>query len=84
MVPGALVGLPATLTKRDYSMTANVTEDAELGFLANQALESLLRKQPELCQQLLTILSAKVAHTEQVTKAMLRKEKRPRLESGVA
>jgi CRP-like cAMP-binding protein len=84
MVPGALVGLPATLTKRDYRMTANVTEDAELGFLANQALESLLRKQPELCQQLLTSLSAKVAHTEQVTKAMLRKEKRPRLESGVA
>jgi CRP-like cAMP-binding protein len=29
---GALVGLPATITRRNYSMTATVTEDAELGF----------------------------------------------------
>ena len=82
--PGALVGLPATLTKRNYSMTATVTDDAELGFLTTQVLESLLRQHPELCPQLLTILSAKIAQTEQVTKALLRKEKLPRLESGVA
>jgi len=31
--PGALVGLPSTLTRHSYSMTATVTEDAELGFL---------------------------------------------------
>ena len=30
--PGALVGLPSTLTQRNYCMTATVTEDAELGF----------------------------------------------------
>jgi CRP-like cAMP-binding protein len=29
--PGALVGLPATLTGHNYSMTATVTEDAESG-----------------------------------------------------
>jgi CRP-like cAMP-binding protein len=28
--PGALVGLPATLTGRSYCMTATVTEDADL------------------------------------------------------
>jgi CRP-like cAMP-binding protein len=82
--PGALVGLPATLTKRNYSMTATVTDDAELGFLTTQVLESLLRQHAELCQQLLTILSAKISHTEQVTKALLRKEKLPPLESGMA
>ena len=81
--PGALVGLPASLTRTNYSMTATVTDDAELGFLTLQALVSLLRKHPELCQQLLTILSAKVAHSEQVTKALLRNEKLPRLELGV-
>lgn len=80
---GALVGLPATLTKRNYTMTATVTDDAELGFVTSQALDSLLREQPELCQQLLTILSAKIAHTEQ-TKALARKENIPRLESGLA
>jgi len=78
--PGALVGLPATLTRTNYRMTATVTDDAELGFLTPPDLVSLLRKQPELRQQLLTILSAKVAHSEQVTKALLRKEKPPRLE----
>jgi CRP-like cAMP-binding protein len=30
--PGALVGLPSTLTGRNYCMTATVTEDAELAF----------------------------------------------------
>jgi len=30
--PGALVGLPSTLTRNNYSMTATVTEDAELVF----------------------------------------------------
>jgi len=78
--PGALVGLAATLTRTTYRMTATVTDDAELGFLTPPDLVSLLRKQPELRQQLLTILSAKVAHSEQVTKALLRKEKPPRLE----
>lgn len=82
--PGALVGLPATLTRTNYSMTATVTDDAELGFLTPQVLVSLLREHPELRQQLLTILSAKVAHCEQVTKALLRQEKLPGLGLGRA
>jgi CRP/FNR family transcriptional regulator, cyclic AMP receptor protein len=82
--PGALVGLPATLSRTNYSMTATVTDDAELGFLTPDVLVSLLRQQPELRQQLLTILSAKVAHTEEVTEALLRKEELPRLELGPA
>jgi CRP-like cAMP-binding protein len=65
-------------------MTATVTDDAELGFLTARAVESLLREQPDLCQQLLTILSAKIAHTEQLTKALVRKENLPRLEAGLA
>jgi CRP-like cAMP-binding protein len=59
--PGALVGLPATLTNRDSSMTATVTDDAELGFLTAEALQSLLRERPELCQELLVILGEKLA-----------------------
>ena len=68
--PGALVGLPATLSRTHYSMTATVTEDAQLGFLTPQAVAALLREQPEFRQHFLKILSAKVAHTEQVTKAL--------------
>ncbi len=82
--PGALVGLPATLSGGNYSMTATVTDDAELGFLTTDALLSLLRKNPELCHPLLTILSAKIDYTSQVRRAMLCKERLPRPESRVA
>jgi CRP-like cAMP-binding protein len=57
---GALVGLPATLVRGTYSMTATVVDDAELGFLPTEELLSLFRKHPELCQQLLKMLGAKV------------------------
>jgi len=82
--PGTLVGLPATLTRGNYAMTATVTDDAELGFLSCQALVSLLRENPALCQQMLQVLSEKMAHTEQLTKAMRRNEKLPNVESGIA
>jgi len=79
--PGALVGLPATITGRNYSMTATVTDDAELGFLSCQTVKSLLREQPEICQQLLKVLSAKIADTDRV---VLRKRGVPETELGVA
>jgi len=53
---GALVGLPSTLTRHNYSMTATVTEDAELCFWSPDALDSLLRQRPDFCQPLLAIL----------------------------
>jgi len=58
---GALVGLPSTLTRRSYSMTATVTEDAELGYWTPDGLESLLREEPDLCQPLLQILGERIA-----------------------
>jgi CRP-like cAMP-binding protein len=80
--PGALVGLPATLTNRDSSMTATVTDDAELGFLTAEALQSLLRERPEFCQELLVILGEKLAQTEQGKAPVLRKQETPQQESG--
>ena len=82
--PGALVGLPATLSRANYSMTATVTEDSQLGFLTPQDLASLLHEQPELRQHFLTILSAKAAHAAEVTKALRRNEKLPELQLGPA
>jgi CRP-like cAMP-binding protein len=72
---GALLGLPAILTKRDYRMTATVTEDAELGFCSARSLNVLLQERPDLCQQLLAILSERLAENQQVVKAMLDKER---------
>jgi CRP-like cAMP-binding protein len=59
--PGAVLGLPASLTKRCHSMTAIVTQDAELGFWPAPALDALLRKRPDLCRQLLQLLRAKIS-----------------------
>jgi len=77
--PGALVGLPATLTKRNYIMTATVTEDAELGCWPSEALDLLLRERPELCRQLLQVLGERV----QITKALLHGTKQPPQRSGI-
>jgi CRP-like cAMP-binding protein len=81
--PGALVGLPATVTKRPYSMTATVTEDAELGCWSSEALDSLLRERPDLCRQLLSILGERVAENQQITKAILDHAPQPQQRSGV-
>jgi CRP-like cAMP-binding protein len=59
--PGALVGLPSPLTRNNYSMTATVTEDAELGFWSPDALDSLLHNRPDLWQPLLAILGERIA-----------------------
>ena len=75
--PGALVGLPSTLTRHSYSMTATVTEDAELGFWSPDALDSLLRTHPELCQPLLAILGATIAENHEVERALLTRDKQP-------
>jgi CRP-like cAMP-binding protein len=59
--PGALVGLPSTITRRNYTMTATVTEDAELGLLSPEELDSILHDRPELCHQLLMILGNRMS-----------------------
>jgi CRP-like cAMP-binding protein len=72
---GALVGLPATLAGRNYSMTATVMEDAELGFLPSTVLNSLMQKNPALCQTLLTVLSERMLEIQQVQNTLLQRPK---------
>ena len=73
---GSLVGLPATLTGRPYSMTATVIQDAELGFCPPERLHSLLSSHPDFCEQLLLLLGEKAASTQQTQKALLRNDRR--------
>ena len=82
--PGALVGLPATLTGRSYSMTATVTDDAELGFISSAALKGLLRSQPQVCHELLTMLTAKIVQTDEITRAALGRKGNPGPELALA
>jgi CRP-like cAMP-binding protein len=82
--PSALVGLPATLTRRSYRMNATVIEDAELSVWRFTALDSLLRKRRDFCQQMLTILGEKMAESQAMAKALAYKEGQPSQASYVA
>ena len=75
--PGALVGLPATLTGRNYTMTATVAENAELVVWTREALDSLLRSRPDLLQQLLTVLEERMAENQKLTRALLTRDEQP-------
>jgi CRP-like cAMP-binding protein len=75
--PGALVGLPATLTRKNYAMTATVTEDAELVFWSLSELDSLLQKRSDFCRQLLEILGERMAENQKMMKALLSKDQQP-------
>lgn len=80
---GALLGLPATISRRNYSMTAIVTEDAELGFWSPEALESLLRESPDLCQELLSLMAERLKENHELMKALLKKGEQLPKKSGV-
>ena len=58
-------------------MMATVTEDAELGFWSPDALDSLLRNRPDLCQPLLAILGDKIAENHERERALITREKQP-------
>jgi CRP-like cAMP-binding protein len=81
--PGALVGLPATLTGRKYSMTATVIEPAELGFWNHKSLDALLRQHPDYRRELLDILGEKMAENQRMAKALFMREEPPTDQSYV-
>jgi CRP-like cAMP-binding protein len=81
--PGALIGLPATITKINYSMTATVVESGEFGFLSSAALESLIRDNPALSQRLLALLVEKVLEMDRVKRSLLEKGSAPAQESNI-
>jgi len=75
--PGASIGLPATLTRRNYAMTATVTDDTELAFWALKDLDSLLQSAPTSADSLLGILGERMAENQRMMKALLSKEQLP-------
>jgi CRP-like cAMP-binding protein len=61
--PGSVVGLPATLSDSPYSLTAEVVEDSELMLLPRQRLLDLLQEKPQLCFQVMNILTEELTQT---------------------
>lgn len=58
--PGEIAGLPAALTGT-YSLSAQVLEDAELGFIAAPKVAALLERSPGLCLLAARAMSDEIA-----------------------
>lgn len=64
--PGSVVGLPATLSNSPYTLTAEIIEDARLCFVPAGKLRQLLRDQPQLCFDVMSILTEELNQTRAV------------------
>ncbi len=52
--------VPASINHHPYSLTAVVKDDAELRFISVQTLTELMKREPSLTMQLVTMLSEEV------------------------
>jgi len=59
--PGSVLGLPANICGKPYSLTAEILEDSELGFVERDKLVKLLRKDGQLCLHAVEILGRELA-----------------------
>jgi CRP-like cAMP-binding protein len=59
--PGAVTGLPATISGKPYSLTATVVEDSELAFVPRPQVVECLKNNPLLCFQVMDILGDEIA-----------------------
>jgi CRP/FNR family transcriptional regulator len=60
--PGEIAGLPGTLTGT-YSLSADVIEDAELGFIPTPRVTQMLEVSPRLCIIAMRLISQEIART---------------------
>jgi len=65
---GAVVGLPATVAGSPYSLTAEVIDDAELAFVPRPAVLSCLQRNPQLCFEVMDLLSGEISGTRTALK----------------
>jgi len=57
---GAVIGLPATLSGLPYSLTAQVTRDAQLVFVPRAVMVRLLKDDPDLSLEVMRLLSEEI------------------------
>lgn len=54
---GTLLGVPATMCARPYQFTAVSLTDVEIGFVSTDQLNEFLRARPEICMQVVGMMS---------------------------
>lgn len=69
--PGAIVGLPATVSGEPYSLTAEAVQDCELDFISRKDLLALLQHNTTAALQILQILSEEIYQMRNTAKKAL-------------
>lgn len=69
--PGAVVGLPATVSGEPYSLTAEVAQDCELDFISRKQLLKLLQQNTTAALNILQILSEEIYQMRNTAKKAL-------------
>jgi len=70
---GEIAGLPATFTGH-YSLSAHVTEDAELGFVPGSKVTEIFEFSPRLCMIAMRVMSEEIARVRTALKETPRLE----------
>lgn len=68
---GAILGLPAIVTKEPYSLSAMACERSEVNFVECAAFEELMQEQPSLFPKVLQVLAAEVRTARQALTELL-------------
>jgi CRP-like cAMP-binding protein len=62
---GAILGFPAAMCSRSFQFTVEALEATNLAFLETRALNEYLRARPDLCMQVVTMMSDELIELHQ-------------------
>ncbi len=57
---GSVLGLPATMRNKPYSLTAQSLTEAELSFVEREDFVNFLKNEPTLCMEIVQVLAEEV------------------------
>lgn len=64
--PGALLGVPAAMCSKQYAFSVESLDDSTLvGFVETSALNDFLRNRPDLCMQVVLMMSDELIELRQ-------------------
>lgn len=67
---GTLLGVPATMCAKTYQFTAVALTDVEIGFVSAEQLNEFLRTRPEICMQVVGMMSDEILGLREATDQM--------------
>lgn len=69
--PGALLGVPAAMCAKSYQFTGEAITEARIGFVAISTFNDFLRTRPDLCMQVVTMMSDELVELRQTRDHMV-------------